>query len=70
MEMPSGAGHDAQTLAPYVDTGMIFVPCKNGVSHSPLEWVEPHHAADGCQVLLDTIQGLADRDIQYPALRE
>jgi len=64
MQMPSGAGHDAQTLAPYVDTGMIFVPCKNGVSHSPLEWIEPQNAADGCQVLLNTIQELADRDNQ------
>jgi hydantoinase/carbamoylase family amidase len=64
MRMPSGAGHDAQTLAPYVDTGMIFVPCKNGVSHSPLEWVEPHDAANGCQVLLNTIIELADRDSQ------
>ncbi len=62
MRMPSGAGHDAQSLAPYVDTGMIFVPCRNGVSHSPLEWVEPHNAADGCQVLLNTIRELADRD--------
>lgn len=64
MRMPSGAGHDAQTLAPYVDTGMIFVPCKNGISHSPLEWVEPQDAASGCQVLLNTIKELAVRDSQ------
>jgi hydantoinase/carbamoylase family amidase len=61
MLMPSGAGHDAQTLAPYVETGMIFVPCRNGVSHSPLEWIEPHNAADGCQVLFNTVRQLAEQ---------
>jgi len=62
MRMPSGAGHDAQTLAPSVDTGMIFVPCRNGVSHSPLEWIEPRNAAEGCQALFDTVRKLAQRD--------
>lgn len=62
MLMPSGAGHDAQTLAPYVDTGMIFVPCRNGVSHSPLEWIESHNAADGCQVLFNTVGKLAGKE--------
>lgn len=62
MQMPSGAGHDAQTLAPCVDTGMIFVPCRDGVSHSPLEWIEPENAADGCQAMFDTIRELARKD--------
>ena len=36
VRMPSGAGHDAQLLAQFgVPTGMIFVPSKDGVSHSP-----------------------------------
>jgi hydantoinase/carbamoylase family amidase len=64
MLMPSGAGHDAQTLAPYVDTGMIFVPCRNGISHSPLEWIEPQNAADGCQVLFNTVRELANQYYQ------
>ena len=64
MLMPSGAGHDAQTLAPYVDTGMIFVPCRNGISHSPLEWIEPQNAADGCQVLFNTVRELANQSYQ------
>ncbi len=57
--MPSGAGHDAQSLAPFVPTGMIFVPCRNGVSHSPAELIEEEHAAEGCQVLLRTLLQLA-----------
>lgn len=61
IRMPSGAGHDAQSLAAAgVPTGMIFVPCRRGKSHSPEEWIEPAQAAGGCQVLLRTLLGLAD----------
>jgi len=56
LRMPSGAGHDAQSLAAAgVPTGMIFVPCRRGVSHNPDEWIEPVQAAQGCQVLLRTL---------------
>jgi N-carbamoyl-L-amino-acid hydrolase len=56
VRMPSGAGHDAQSLAAAgVPTGMIFVPCRRGVSHSPEEWIEQAQAAQGCQVLLRTL---------------
>jgi beta-ureidopropionase / N-carbamoyl-L-amino-acid hydrolase len=62
VRMPSGAGHDAQSLAAAgVPTGMIFVPCRRGVSHSPVEWIEPAQAAQGCQVLLRTLLSLAGR---------
>lgn len=59
IRMPSGAGHDAQSLAPFVPTGMIFVPCRNGISHNPAEWIEENNAADGCQVLFNTVKRLA-----------
>jgi len=53
IRMPSGAGHDAQSFAAAgVPTGMIFTPCRRGMSHSPEEWIEPAQAAQGCQVLL------------------
>jgi len=56
IRMPSGAGHDAQSFAAAgVSTGMIFVPCRRGMSHSPDEWIEPAQAAQGCQVLLGTL---------------
>jgi hydantoinase/carbamoylase family amidase len=62
IRMPSGAGHDAQSLsAAGVPTGMIFIPCRRGMSHSPEEWIEPTQAAQGCQVLLRTLLGLTDR---------
>jgi hydantoinase/carbamoylase family amidase len=56
IRMPSGAGHDAQSFAAAgVPTGMIFTPCRRGMSHSPEEWMEPAQAAQGCQVLLGTL---------------
>lgn len=51
-EMVSGAGHDSCYVARVVPTSMIFVPCREGLSHNPGEWCEPEHAAAGCQVLL------------------
>ncbi len=59
--MPSGAGHDAQSMAAFVPTGMIFVPCRNGVSHSPAELIEEDNATEGCQVLLRTLLQLSAR---------
>ena len=62
VRMPSGAGHDTQSFAAYVPSGMIFVPCRKGKSHSPDEWIEPEQAADGCQVLLRTVLELAKQN--------
>jgi hydantoinase/carbamoylase family amidase len=59
--MPSGAGHDAQSFAAFVPSGMIFVPCRNGKSHCPDEWIEPRQAAEGCRVLLRTVLELAKK---------
>lgn len=53
--MPSGAGHDAQDLATIAPTGMIFVPSKGGISHSPREFTSPRHMANGADVLLGTV---------------
>lgn len=61
--MPSGAGHDAQSFAPYVPTGMIFVPSKGGISHNPSEWTSPEDCRNGCQLLLRTILTLAQQDL-------
>lgn len=53
--MPSGAGHDSQVMAGLTDVGMIFVPSKRGISHSPLEDTDWQDLAIGAQVLLDVI---------------
>lgn len=56
--MPSGAGHDAQDMALIAPTGMIFVPSKNGISHSPKEFTSAIDMANGANVLLQTILAL------------
>jgi N-carbamoyl-L-amino-acid hydrolase len=52
--MPSGAAHDTQNMARICDVGMIFVPSKRGISHSPLEWTDPEDLELGANVLLNT----------------
>ncbi|MDH3795843.1 MAG: Zn-dependent hydrolase [Flavobacteriaceae bacterium] len=59
--MPSGAGHDAQDMARITPTGMIFVPSKGGISHSPKEFTSAEDMANGATVLLQTILAL-DKD--------
>jgi N-carbamoyl-L-amino-acid hydrolase len=53
--MPSGAGHDAQDMAKIAPTGMIFVPSRGGISHSPDEYTSPKDMANGVDVLVSTI---------------
>ena len=57
-KMPSGAGHDAQDMALIAPTGMIFVPSKDGISHSPKEFTSAMDMANGANVLLHTILAL------------
>jgi allantoate deiminase len=54
--LPSGAGHDAAAMAEITDVGMIFVRCKAGVSHSPLEHVTREDAEAGAELLLRTVE--------------
>ena len=53
--MPSGAGHDAQDMAILAPTGMIFVPSKGGISHSPKEFTSAKDMANGANVLLKSL---------------
>lgn len=57
--MPSGAGHDAMHLAEIAPTGMLFVPCKGGISHNPAEWADIADIAAGTDVLLKAVMALA-----------
>ena len=52
MDVISGAGHDAVYLARVAPTAMIFVPCKDGISHNEIEDARPEHLEAGCNVLL------------------
>ena len=52
MPVVSGAGHDAVYMARLAPTGMIFIPCKDGISHNEIEDAKPAHVTAGCNVLL------------------
>ncbi|WP_414044457.1 M20 family metallo-hydrolase [Macrococcus animalis] len=57
--MFSGAGHDAMHMAKFCPTSMIFIPCKDGISHSPSESVTEDQIKNGINVLIDTALELA-----------
>ncbi|MBC7703351.1 MAG: Zn-dependent hydrolase [Rhodoferax sp.] len=52
MPVVSGAGHDAVYMAQLAPAGMIFIPCKDGISHNEIEDAKPEHITAGCNVLL------------------
>ena len=52
MPAVSGAGHDAVYMAKLAPAGMIFIPCKDGISHNEIEDAKPEHITAGCNVLL------------------
>ncbi len=58
MLMPSGAAHDTMCVAERVPSAMVFVPCKDGISHSPLEDAKPADAALAAEIILNAIRSL------------
>lgn len=59
MTMPSGAGHDAMHWAEVVPTGMIFIPCRDGISHNPAEFAEMDDIITGADVLDKVLRKLS-----------
>ncbi len=60
LTLPSGAGHDAQILSSVTDSAMIFIPCENGVSHSPQENILWEDLEKGTDLLLHALVQLAE----------
>lgn len=56
----SGAGHDAVVLARHCPSAMVFIPCRDGVSHNEAESIEPEHAGMGANVLLHAVLARAN----------
>jgi N-carbamoyl-L-amino-acid hydrolase len=67
MDLPSGAVQDAQQMAKLAPFGMIFVPSRDGISHSPKEFTSWQDVANGAEVLYRSLV-LVDRqpDRKYP----
>ncbi len=63
--MASGAGHDTAFLTRIAPACMVFVPCREGRSHTPEEWAEPEAIAAGAAVLLEAIVAF-DRSAATP----
>jgi N-carbamoyl-L-amino-acid hydrolase len=66
LAMPSGAIHDAQNMAAIAPAGMIFVPSRDGRSHSPAEHTDWDDIENGANVLLAALTGLATTGLPDP----
>ncbi|KAK9774129.1 hypothetical protein SCAR479_09243 [Seiridium cardinale] len=62
-DMSSGAGHDSVYASRRCPTTMIFVPCRDGISHNPAEYTSPEDCAIGAQVILNSV-------LRYDQLRK
>lgn len=65
--MYTGAGHDACNIARFLPTAMIFIPCRDGISHNEAEHAEPEHVEIGAQVLASTLLSAANEEINFGA---
>ena len=61
--MPSGAGHDSMHWADYAPTGMIFIPCRDGISHNPAEYADPEYIFSGVQLYSAVVRRISQRAI-------
>ena len=59
MTMPSGAGHDAMHWTEVAPTGMIFIPCRDGISHNPAEFAAMDDIVAGAEVLETVIKNIS-----------
>jgi beta-ureidopropionase / N-carbamoyl-L-amino-acid hydrolase len=70
-EIFSGAGHDAAYVSRVAPTSMIFVPCRNGISHNEAEFSAKEQCAAGAQVLLQAVldydRRLAEQHARNPS---
>ena len=57
--MPSGAGHDAMHWTDVAPTGMIFIPCRDGISHNPAEFAAMDDIVAGAEVLENVIKNIS-----------
>ena len=61
LSLPSGAGHDAGIMARHCPAGMIFLRCKDGISHNPAEAITAEDADAGVRALLEATRRLDGR---------
>ena len=57
----NGTGHDSMIMTEFVDTNMIYVPSKDGVSHCPQEWTDYEGIKKGADVLLHLVMDVSSQ---------
>jgi allantoate deiminase len=68
--MPSGAAHDTACVAPHVPSAMVFIPCLDGISHSPAERADPADAALAAEVVANALLALEQTREERSGQRE
>jgi acetylornithine deacetylase/succinyl-diaminopimelate desuccinylase-like protein len=61
VRLPSGAGHDAMVMARHCPSGMIFLRCKDGISHNPAESIAVEDADLAVRALLEAVRRLDEK---------
>lgn len=64
-QMPSGAGHDAMHWAARCPTGMLFIPCRGGISHNPAEYASLDDIVRGTHLLEAAVRRVSCRDFSF-----
>jgi hydantoinase/carbamoylase family amidase len=66
LRMISGAAHDTVCVADRAPSAMLFVPCRDGISHSPDEQADPADAALACELILNAVVLLSEATAERP----
>ena len=64
LQLPSGAGHDAAIMAKITPSAMLFIRCRNGISHHPAESVKPGDVQMALEAMVDCLQAMAKKSRQ------
>ena len=61
IQLPSGAGHDAMSFAPICPSGMVFIPCRDGISHNIHEYTEISQIETGMRVVMSYLTACQEK---------
>ena len=64
IKLASGAGHDTAHLSRFAPAAIIFIPCRDGLSHCPEEFTSNEAIAKGAWVLTSCVLALAEKPLQ------
>jgi N-carbamoyl-L-amino-acid hydrolase len=65
MALPSGAGHDAMHWADFAPVGMLFIPCREGISHNPAEYASLEDILNVTGILEAAVKAASQADRSF-----